>query len=94
MAVYMVERSLKGIAMDALAAAQQRAIATAGQFRYSGKDVSYIRTTFLPEEGCCMCLFEAASAEVVKELNETAQLPFDRIVPALDLTPKSASMSP
>jgi hypothetical protein len=86
--VYMVERSLKGIPIEKLAAAQQRAISTAKEFRDGGKDVIYIRTTFLPDEGCCMCLFAAESLEVVRDVNEAAQIPFNRIVPALDLTPK------
>jgi hypothetical protein len=34
-----------------------------------------------------MCLFEAASADAVREVNQTAGLPFTRIVEALDLTP-------
>lgn len=34
-----------------------------------------------------MCLFDAASADAVKRVNEAASLPFSRIVEALDLTP-------
>jgi Protein of unknown function (DUF4242) len=34
-----------------------------------------------------MCLFAAESAEDVRRVNEKAQIPFDRIVPAMDLTP-------
>lgn len=41
----------------------------------------------MPEEGCCMGLFAAADPATVKKLNEEAKIPFDRIVPALDLTP-------
>ena len=83
----MVERELPGISMEQLAAAQQAAIETGEQFTAEGKNVRYIRTTFVPEEARCMCLFEADNAELVKEVNETAQIPFNRIVPALDLTP-------
>lgn len=35
-----------------------------------------------------MCFFEAANPDLVKELNETAKIPFNRIVEAMDLTPK------
>ena len=87
MQVYMVERSLKGISMDALAAAQKRAIETAQKLSSEGTPVRYIRSTFVPEEGACRCLFSAERSEDVKRLNESAQIPFDRIVPALDLTP-------
>jgi len=87
MSVYMVERSLKGIAMSDLAAAQQAAIATSQQFSANGTPVRYIRTTFVPGTGACMCLFEAGDAEAVRRVNETAKIPFDRITEALDLTP-------
>jgi hypothetical protein len=52
-----------------------------------GTPVKYLRSTFVPETGQCMCLFSANDAGSVKALNEKAKLPFDRIVPALDLTP-------
>ena len=45
------------------------------------------RSTFVPGEARCMCLFEAPNPENVKELNEKSQIPFSRIVEALDLTP-------
>ena len=88
MPIYMVERNLPGIQMDQLAAAQKAAIETSQKFTAAGKDVRYIRTTFVPSEGQCMCLFEAADAELVKEVNQTAQIPFTRVIEALDLTPQ------
>ena len=87
MSVYMVERSLKGIAMSDLAAAQQAAIATSKRFSAEGTPVRYIRSTFVPESGACMCLFEASGADAVKRVNEEAKIPFDRVTEALDLTP-------
>ena len=87
MTVYMVERSLKGIQMGDLAKAQEAAIATSRQFTADGTPVHYIRSTFVPETGACMCLFEAQGADAVKRVNEQAQIPFDRITEALDLTP-------
>ncbi len=88
MPVYMVERSLPGIEMNQLAAAQKAAIQTGKQFTAQGKNVRYIRTTFVPGEAHCMCLFEADNADVVRAVNEAAQIPFTRIVEALDLTPQ------
>ncbi len=87
MTVYMVERNLKGISMDALAGAQKAAIAKATEMREGGDDVRYIRSTFAPEDGRCMCLFEAQSADKVKRLNDEAGLPYTQVVEALDLTP-------
>lgn len=87
MNVYMVERSLKGISMADLGAAQKSAIDTAAEMTRQGTPVNYIRSTFVPDSGACMCLFAADDASSVKALNEKAHIPFDRIVPALDLTP-------
>lgn len=89
MAVYMVERELPGISMEQLAAAQQAAIETGQQFTAEGKNVRYIRTTFVPNEARCMCLFEADNPDLVREANEAAQIPYTRIVEALDLTPST-----
>jgi len=87
MAVYLVERDLPGITMEQLAAAQKRAIQTGKELTAQGKDVRYIRSTFVPGENKCMCLFEASNAELVREANVRAQIPFTRIVAAEDLTP-------
>ena len=87
MPVYMVERDLPGIKMEQLAAAQKAAIQAGHELTAEGKQVRYIRSTFVPGENKCMCLFEAPNAENVRAANERAKVPFSRIVPAMDLTP-------
>jgi hypothetical protein len=87
MAVYMVERDLPGITNEQLAAAQKAAIEKGQELTANGKQVRYIRSIFVPGEAKCMCLFEAANPDIVKELNEQAQIPFTQIKEALDLTP-------
>jgi muconolactone delta-isomerase len=87
MAVYMVDRDLPGVTMEQLAAAQKAAIQTGQKLTSEGKPVRYIRSTFVPGESRCMCLFEAPNAELVKELNDQAKIPYSRVVEALDLTP-------
>lgn len=87
MTVWMVERNLKGISMEDLGGAQTAAIATAGKMSAEGAGIRYLRSTFAPEDGRCLCLFEAESADRVRELNDSAGLPYDRVVPALDLAP-------
>ena len=84
----MVERNLPGITLEQLGGAQKAAIDTSRRFTDEGKDVRYIRSTYVPGEARCMCLFEAPNAQRVRDVNEAAQLPFSRIVEALDLTPK------
>jgi hypothetical protein len=88
MPVYMVERDLPGVKMEELAAAQKRAIEAGKELTAQGKEVRYIRSTFVPGQSKCMCLFEAPNAENVRVANERAQIPFTRIVEAMDLTPK------
>lgn len=87
MAVYMVDRHLPGVTKEQLAAAQRAAIETGKKFTAQGKKVRYIRSTFVPGEARCMCLFEAENRELVKQVNEEAQIPFNRIIEAEDLTP-------
>ncbi len=87
MTVYMVERELAGISMEALGGAQKAAIAKAADMRGEGADIRYIRSTFAPGDGRCMCLFEASSADDVRRLNDEAGIPYHRVVEALDLTP-------
>lgn len=87
MSVYLVDRTLPGITMDQLAAAQKAAIETSRRFSSEGKQVRYIRSTYVPGEAHCMCLFEAADPQVVKAVNEAAHIPFSRISEAVDLTP-------
>ena len=87
MTVYMVERDLTGVTMEQLGAAQKAAIETSQRFTSEGKAVRYIRSTFVPGDARCMCLFESSSQELVKDVNEAAGIPFTGIVEALDLTP-------
>lgn len=87
MSTFMVERHLGAISMDELGGAQQAAIAKGEELTASGTPVRYLRSTFAPDDGRCMCLFEANKSEDVQRLNDEAGLPYDRIVPAMDLTP-------
>ena len=87
MSVYMVERNLKGISMEDLGGAQKAAIGKAGEMAATGTDIRYIRSTFAPGDGRCMCLFEAGSEADVRRLNDDAGLPYDTVVEAMDLTP-------
>jgi hypothetical protein len=80
MGVYMVERNLAGISMEALANAQAAAIS-----KTEGTQTRYIRSVFVPNDGRCFCLFEAADAEAVKKANDSAGLPYNDVVGALDL---------
>ena len=88
MSVFMVERSLGGISMDDIGEAQKAVIAKGKELTAEGTPIRYLRSTFTPQDGRCMCLFEAENTGDVQRLNDEAGLPYDRIVPALDLEPQ------
>jgi hypothetical protein len=45
--------------------------------------VRYLRSTILPGEEKCFCLFKRLSAAVVRTANDRAELPDERIVEAM-----------
>jgi hypothetical protein len=85
MTIFMVERDLTGISLEALVDAQKAAMATAAKMSSEGIPMRYLRSTFAPGDGRCMCLMEAPSVADVACLNDDAMLPYFRIVEALDL---------
>jgi Nickel responsive protein SCO4226-like len=89
MPVFLVERNLKGLGLEELAAAQMAAVVAARHVASQGHHVRYLRSTFVPREGVCHCLFEADSMGSVREVNAEAHLPYIRIVEAIDLAPPS-----
>ena len=87
LAVYMVERDFPGITLEQLGGAQKAAIETSQVFTSKGKQVRYIRSTYVPGDSKVMCLFEASGQQLVEEVNQAANIPFTRVVEAMDLTP-------
>ena len=71
MTTYAVKRSLPGITMELLGAAQKAAIATSNEFTEQGTKVKYIRSNFFPGDSSCTCLFEAEDKDAVKAVYST-----------------------
>lgn len=76
---YMVERHLPGIMQDQLLAAAGRAKQTTARMTEEGTPVRYLRSTFVPADEKCYCLFEGGSKEVVEAAQARADIPFERI---------------
>ena len=85
MSKFLVERHLPGFTPEQLGAAASAARATTTSMTNEGTPVRYLRSTFIPGEDKCYCLFEGPSADVIKTANERAQLPYDRIVNAMHI---------
>ena len=79
---YMVERHLPGITDEQLAAAAAGAKSVTAEMSRSGTPVRYLRSTFVPGESKCYCLFEASSEQVVRDANDRAGIPYERVVEA------------
>ena len=82
MGKYLVERYLPGITAEQLMAAAGQAKSTTAQMMQEGTPVRYLRSTFIPGEEKCFCLFEGPTADAVRTANERASLPYERIVEA------------
>ena len=82
---YIVERTLPGFTGERVAAAAKSARAATMAMARAGTPVRYLRSTFIPGEDKCFCLFEAPSPEVVQDANDRAGLPVDRIVEVIHL---------
>lgn len=85
MSKYLVERHLPGITPEQLSAAAGAAKSTSAAMTREGTPVRYLRSTFIPGEEKCFCLFEGQSADAVRTANDRAQLPYERIVEAMHL---------
>jgi hypothetical protein len=83
---YMVERHLPDFPPDQLPAAAGAAKEKSAELTSEGRDVSYVRSTYIPEGEKCYCLFEGSSAEDVEEVQKRAGLPYERIHEAAFLT--------
>jgi uncharacterized protein DUF4242 len=86
MARYMVERHLPGFTNEQLPGAAGAAKTATAQMTDEGTPVRYLRSTFIPAEEKCFCLFEGDSQQTVKEANERAGLPYERIYEAEFIT--------
>lgn len=83
---YMVERHLPGITQDQLLAAAGRAKETTARMTEEGTPVRYLRSTFVPADEKCYCLFEGSSKEAVDAAQARADIPFERIEEAAFVT--------
>lgn len=87
MSYFVVERHLPGVTADALKAAGMRAKTCCAEMTDEGTRVRWVRSFFLPQTEQTMCVFEAATRQVVEEANRRAQIPFKAIREAVEMTP-------
>lgn len=86
MPTYLVERFLRDLTSDQLRDFARAARRAAGEAAGEGPPVRYLRSVFVPGEKRCYCLFEAPSAAAVRKANERAELPFERVIEAVQVS--------
>jgi hypothetical protein len=95
MPVYLVERFLRDVTSDQLGGFALLARRAAEDASREGTPIRYLRSTFVPGEKRCFCLYDAVSAAAVRRANERAELPFERVIEAVHVSaedlPESAS---
>lgn len=84
MALYMVERDLSAVSPQNIQSAQNKLVQLTKQYTANGKPVRYINSMPVADQPRrSIWLFEAANEQLVKEVNECAHLPYNRIVEAM-----------
>ena len=86
--VYVVERYLPGLAYRELLQSLERLERAINELRGEGTPVRYLGSTIVLGDEACFCEFDGPSEASVAEVNRSAGLPFDRIVPALTVRPR------
>jgi hypothetical protein len=82
-AEFLVELYVSRADAVAVERAAARTRLAAEQLTQEGMPVRYLRSIFVPEDETCFFLFEAASAEQVREAARRAYLSFERLAEAV-----------
>ena len=86
MSEYLLEFYVPRSAARAAVDDGESARSAAEELARAGTDIRFCRSIFLPSEETCFVLFEAESAEAVRDAARLANLPSDR-VSAVSATP-------
>jgi len=91
MHMFVVERRLPGITEGGLAMLQAALTEVTARFAARGEHITYLRSTFLPDQDRLLSLFSAMSLELVREANEASLVPYVSIQRAVNLPDPSES---
>ena len=83
MTEFLVELYVSRLDGAAVEAGADRARRAADELSSEGRPVQYLRSLFVPAEEACFYLYEAASADDVREAARRAGLPPENVVEAI-----------
>lgn len=79
MAEFLVECYVPQSEVGGIQARAERSALAAEELTRAGTPVRYVRSIFVPGDETCFHLYEAASAELVREAAQRAAITFERI---------------
>ena len=84
MKIFIVQRTLPGLRPEHLAAVHRALAKSSRRLSVGGDRVRYLRSIFAPARAVSVCVFQATSEDLVRRVNDVAQVPFDHIEEALE----------
>ena len=81
--LYLVEHYSPGMTVDGLGCRATRVREAAVAMGGEGRAVRYLRSTIVPADEALLCVFEAGSEELVREVFARAGVPFERLSVAI-----------
>jgi hypothetical protein len=76
----MVEHDMHGLSPQQRSSAHQSLGEAVRRVAGRGSRIRYVQRILVPEESRCLCLFEAADADLVRNVNDIAQFPLAHVV--------------
>jgi hypothetical protein len=80
---YLIEHYAPGLTVKGLGCWAARVRETAVAMEREGRPVRYLRSTIVPADEALLCVLEAGSEELVREVYARAGVPFERLSVAI-----------
>ena len=81
--LYLVEHYAPGLTIEGLGCWAARVRETAVAMGSEGRAVRYLRSTIVPADEALLCVLEAGSEELVREVYARSGVPFERLSVAI-----------
>ena len=85
--LFLVEHDLRGLSAWQRATVHRALGEAVRRENRRGGRIRYVQCIYAPDEQLCLCLFEAAGPELVRNVNDMAQFPLARVMAVLSSVP-------
>ena len=85
--LFLVEHDLRGLSPWQLATVHRALDEAVRRENQRGRRIRYVQRIYAPDEQRCLCLFEAAGPDLVRNVNDIAQFPLARVLAVLSSVP-------